>query len=400
MNEHDLLTERFARLANDADDSDWADVLRRAGQTSRRWLAFPLAAALAVVAVGSALAFHRQIVDFFGAEPAPERVVLDFGQLGIHVTPNLGPKTIPEQARKVMDLEARGKHRALFVAPTVDGGFCWLIPGMYGSCGRIQPNQRKLGAVVLDSPEGGPADFSGYVLDTSVTKLEVTYEDGGSIELPITWVTPPIDAGFYAFEVPPDHLREGHRARMLRALDEHGDVVATYPFRYNDPRWDSGADGLPRIADRSRKRTLFDFRTEAGARLTLVVAPAPENRLCYAYDRGGGCRSPKFPTPPVNLGLHGGNEVLLCCEVGDDVANVELRFEDGDRIALPAIEGFVYYAIPSRHYALGHRLGLIVGFDSKGREIGRNQIRTDVRGVYPCAKSEELKLPYDLTICP
>jgi hypothetical protein len=400
MTEHDILTQRFARLANDVDDSDWADVLRRAGHTSRSWLALPLAAALAVVVVGSALAFHRQIIDFFGAEPAPQRVVLDFGRLGIHVTPDLGPKTIPEEARKVMDVEVRGKQRALYVAPTGDGGFCWLIPGMQGSCGRTGPSQGKLGVVWLEGEDGGAADITGHVLDTSVAELELTYEDGMTTEIPITWVSPPINAGFYVFDVPDAHQREGHRTRTLRALDEDGDVVATHLFRYSDPRWEMGLDGLPLIADRSRKRTLFDFRTENGTRLTLVIAPAPENKLCYAYDRGGGCRSPKFPEPPVNLGIQGGNPVIICCGVADDVTKVELRFEDGDRIEVDAVEGFVYYAIPSRHYPLGHRLDLIVGFNAKGQEVGRKQIRTDSRGVYPCAKSEELKLPYELTICP
>jgi hypothetical protein len=92
--------------------------------------------------------------------------------------------------------------------------------------------------------------------------------------------------------------------------------------------------------------------------------------------------------------------VLLCCGVGDDVATVVLRFEDGDDVELSAVEGFVYYAIPARHYPRGHRLEQIVGRDSNGRDVGRKLTRTDVRGVYPCETTEELKLPYELTICP
>jgi hypothetical protein len=92
--------------------------------------------------------------------------------------------------------------------------------------------------------------------------------------------------------------------------------------------------------------------------------------------------------------------VLLCCGVGDDVATVVLRFEDGDDVELSAVEGFVYYAIPARHYPRGHRLEQIVG---PGFERARRRAKAHSDGrarVYPCETTEELKLPYELTICP
>jgi hypothetical protein len=51
----DLLAERFARLADPTDDSDWHDVRRRAGREHRRY-AIPIAAAVATIAVAAALA--------------------------------------------------------------------------------------------------------------------------------------------------------------------------------------------------------------------------------------------------------------------------------------------------------------------------------------------------------
>jgi hypothetical protein len=74
----DLLTERFAALTNQLDDSDWPDVRRRARTVPRRWLLIPVAAAIAAIAVGSAFAVYRELVDFFSADPAPERIQLDF----------------------------------------------------------------------------------------------------------------------------------------------------------------------------------------------------------------------------------------------------------------------------------------------------------------------------------
>jgi hypothetical protein len=49
----DLLTERFAALADSTDDSDWLDVRRRARRAGRRW---PTVAAAAVAAAAAAAA--------------------------------------------------------------------------------------------------------------------------------------------------------------------------------------------------------------------------------------------------------------------------------------------------------------------------------------------------------
>jgi hypothetical protein len=80
----DLLAERFAALTNTLDDSDWVDVRRRARPVPKRALLIPVAAALAVVIAGSAFAVYREMVDFFSAAPAPERIQRDFDFLREH----------------------------------------------------------------------------------------------------------------------------------------------------------------------------------------------------------------------------------------------------------------------------------------------------------------------------
>lgn len=394
------LRERFAALANPVDDSDWLDVRRRAqGRGRRRWLTLPLAAALAALLVGSAFGLYREIVDFFGAEPAPERVVVDFGRMSVHAVEGLGPDVVPEQARQVMEATVRGKRRALYVAPTRSGGFCWLWPNLQGSCGRTHAGQSALGVVWLESAEG-PALLSGHLLDPAVERLELRYEDGEKADIPFIWVSKPIDAGFYIFEVPREHLRTGWRAETLVALDHAGDEVARHRFQYSDPRWETGRDGLPRIADRSQKRTLFDFRDHKGVRRTLVVAPAPGGRLCYAYNGGSACLSPKFPATIDSFGIQGGGVVNVCCAVSEGVAAVELRYQDGERTELAPVDGFLFYVIPPQHYPRGHRLEEIVWRDGQGSELARRQVPTDVRGIYPCAEKDELELGYGVTVCP
>jgi hypothetical protein len=84
----DILAEHFAAVVHPADDPavvhpaddpDWLDVRRRVGpRRRRRWLLVPVAAAVAVIAVGSALGLYPRIVDFFTAERAPEHVVVQF----------------------------------------------------------------------------------------------------------------------------------------------------------------------------------------------------------------------------------------------------------------------------------------------------------------------------------
>src|SRR5215210_9537372 len=80
-NDADPLAYRFAALANGDDDSDWVDVRRRARAPSRRWAVIAIAAAFALIAMGSAFALYREFVDFSSAEPAPERIQLDFNRM-------------------------------------------------------------------------------------------------------------------------------------------------------------------------------------------------------------------------------------------------------------------------------------------------------------------------------
>jgi len=59
-----------------------------------------------------------------------------------------------------------------------------------------------------------------------VMQVDVLYEDGARAAIPFVWVSRPIEAGFYAFEVPTDRRQPGRLAGALLGLDEHEDVVA------------------------------------------------------------------------------------------------------------------------------------------------------------------------------
>ena len=381
----------------------WDDVLRRASTSrfGRRHVpVLAFAAAFTAVALGAGGAFHREVVDFFRADPAPEPIRIEFARTGARQDLMIGPGHATHEAREVARFFVDGKIRPFWVAPMESGGYCYRWH-TFGSCGRM-PHQSDAVKLGLGGLEGlhGLNWLVGHVSDPAIHRLELEYADGERVELPFIWVSSPIDAGFTAFQVPEERQRKGRHAVAVTGFDSDGDVVERreLPVK-SDPRWEAAADGLPRIADRSKMRTLFDFRDERGERWTLVVAPAPGQKLCYAYDRGGGCVSPKFPATPLSV-QGGGKTVVVCCTVTETVANVELLFQDGDRIELDPVEGFLLYAIPSEHYERGKRLEAILSRDASGREVGRVGVKPASLGVYPCAESEELEFGYGQRICP
>lgn len=398
-----LLNERFAALPSPPDDSDWLDVRRRAGLRRRRrtWLALPIAATLAAVVVGSALALYQDSIDFWSAPAAPERIVVDFEEMRARADAGLGfpAKVIPGETRRVAFFELDGEQRPLFVVPTEDGGFCSRLH-FTGTCGRIAPTQPSFGYGGLYSKHGGLDWVSGWFLDPDIRRLEVKYADGASVPVPFVWVTAPIDAGFYAFDVPPEHETLDGRAAFVLAVDEDGVELERRELPFDDPQWQTEPDGLPRAADRTQKRTLFDLRDHKGNPWTIVVAPAPEEKLCYAYNFGGGCFSPRFPRTNDQLHLKGGGVVSVCCAVSDDVATVELRYQDGTRTELKPVEGFLLHLIPLEQYALGHRPQEIVMLDAEDKQVETRTLDPAKRAIYPCTKEQELDLGYGVTTCP
>jgi hypothetical protein len=398
-----LLAERFAALASPLDDSDWLDVRRRArARRSRAWLAMPLAAVVAAIAVGSALALYRDSIDFWSAPPAPERIVVEYEELRARGKAGLlgfGANVMPGEARRVAFFELDGEERPLFVVPTEDGGFCSRLH-FIGTCTRTGPREPTLGAGGLQSKHGGLDWISGRFLDERIRRLELRYLDGTAVPIPFVWVTEPIDAGFYAHDVPDEHEHPDRRPAVIVAFDEDGAELARSELPFDDPRWQTLPDGLPKVADRTQKRTLFDLRDHKGNPWTLVVAPAPEGKLCYAYNFGSGCFSPRFPRSNDQLTLKGGGVVSVCCAVGDDVATVELRYQDGTRTEHKPVEGFLLDVVPPEQYPLGHRLREIVMRDAEGRVVATRDVDPERRAVYPCSKEEELDLGHGVRLCP
>jgi hypothetical protein len=405
----DILAARLVALANPIDDSDWLDVRRRAHIRRigrRHLLAAALAAALAVAIATPAFGLHQAIIDWFKAEPAPERIQLQFARLPIGAPPEMDPGVIPNAARKVTEIRHDGKAHILWVAPTRQGGFCYQWTELFGGCrkDRVPPpmppqlspdlNTFLLGLTWSPDGQGVMQNFGGTLFATETERLVAEFADGAEIEIPIVWVSPPIDAGFYLYWVPAEHRRHGHHMTALVAEDGDGTTLARQTFRLT-PAGDVERavelpDGqmahLPAKALVEQARKVIDFRAENGRRVTLWVIPTQDGGRCYAHNRGGGC-PPRPLDVPMAAGLHsGGRPVLFGAHVRDEVALVELRYEDGAVERVRPVEGFILHELTAEHYQRGHRLELAIALDVTGRVLERQPFRTDSPGVYPCEK--------------
>ncbi|MBD0330781.1 MAG: hypothetical protein ICV64_11850 [Thermoleophilia bacterium] len=297
----ELLRARFAVLATD-DHGDWDDVRRRARRRpSRRRLALALAALAAIAVTAPAFGLHRQALDWFRQEAAPPRTQLEFLQLGVGAPPGMDPQVVPNSARRVLVARLDGRERTLWVAPTRRGGFCVSWSGLGGGCiaDRGPPlasppeRRREVNPLALDVTVGRDRSWAvtflaGSVLDDRVERLVVEHADGERVEVPLVWVSPPIDAGFYLYDVPDRRRSEAHRPTAVTGLGGDGEVVtrkairtipyaeALIPTRLPDGR----PALLPRHAHPGRAERLLEFRASGGERITLWRVPSARGQPC------------------------------------------------------------------------------------------------------------------------
>jgi hypothetical protein len=415
----DVLMERFGAIANASDDSDWLDVRSRARRGRLRRPLLALVAVIAAIAVvAPAFGLHRVVIDFLSAEHAPERVQVEFSQLGIMAPVYLGPDVVPNSARKVMDVRLNGKVRAVYVAPTRDDGFCVRFVFTTSCRYRTPPTGQRprygndlkayvFGAHGTLDGAGIAQMIAGSLLDDEVEVVSAEFADGSSLELPITWVSPPIDAGFYFLDIPEEHRREGAQLVRLVARDADGDDVARQNFPLPKPgdverpaRLPNGElVSLPRKAIVERARQVISIKTLAGDEVSIWVMPTTEGGVCHVWDRGGGCPPNGWTQDmPMAGGLSGGRPMLFEAEVVPRVATVELRYEDGTVERLEPAGGFVLGEVTPAHYERGHRLLQAIALDALGGVLQRQTLDPNFPGVYPC--DEPVDMGRGIKMCP
>lgn len=223
---------RFRELPPELRAEQRARIVSAVVTPRRRRPVLIVAIALALFAAAPTLALQRQLVDFWSGEPAPERIQLDFGFLREHTAEASarfgGPSYTPDGvAREVMTVMLDRESRPLWAVPTEEGAFCYRLH-FHGSC--LTPDDAKImkiGLGGLSTKLGDGLDWLvGPVLVKGVQEVELLYQDGERVKLPFVWVSPPLDVGFYAYDVPVDREEPGRLSVAVIGLDENGDEVA------------------------------------------------------------------------------------------------------------------------------------------------------------------------------
>jgi hypothetical protein len=135
--------------------------------------------------------------------------------------------TIEGPAREAIRVQIDGEVRSLWVVPTREGSFCYRF---WGSASCLSPEYRRrieIGAAGSATRDrGGWGWIHGPVLNQAVQEVELLYQDGERVRLPFVWVSAPIDAGFYAYDVPVEHEQSGRLTAAVIGRDAVGNVVA------------------------------------------------------------------------------------------------------------------------------------------------------------------------------
>jgi hypothetical protein len=342
---------------------------RDVARPARRRPSLRLVVAVAVLIcvaflVAPAIGIPLPALPFFAGDSAPAPVVKDFASLGVGAPPGMDPGVLADQTRKVTTVHARDGAHTLWVAPTAQGGLCLEWTHESGGCD-------KLGTVPLSTTwaTSGPASARrggaptpslqavtrvvGFVHHKYAVTVEIRFQDGDTVRPALVWVSPPIDAGFFFYDVPEAKQRPGHGVTSVVALDAEGRVVTQESLVPGPATRAVSADAIV-----SQKEAIARLETARGDAVAWR-APTRYGGRCWWLEFEGG-RLPLGPCLPNRSPVQGLSVRLLATR--DDVLvvgltsarSLELVYADGDRSEIPVREGVVLFEIPSAHLEPGH----------------------------------------------
>lgn len=249
-----MLLKRFQSLAHDAADQNWTEVQalattlgraraasrQRPGQ-ARRYILIAAAAAIAFVVAVPAFGLPQRIANLFeSGERAPAHTEKQFSTLDRGAPPGLETHVIPGTARKALTATLpEGATATLWLAPTSKGGYCEMIDlfradgGSRGGAGpgcSARDGEPGFGLIAPGpvSREGvleGPLVVHGHAQDKEAIAARIRFENGTSVDRPLTWISDPIDAGFFVFGVAPSNWRPGQLPLDAQFVNANGNAV-------------------------------------------------------------------------------------------------------------------------------------------------------------------------------
>ena len=199
----------------------------RQAPSRRRVLLAVVAAAVLLAAIlaatPAARALVRDVLPFWSQPTAPQSVRVTFSSLNRGAPPGMNPEAVSGQTREVGRFTFGGSTHILWVAPAKNGGFCslWLPAGGGGCSTAGKP--LSTGALLRF---GVPVWITGDAITPFVSDVVIRFSDGSFVRPRIVWVSAPIDAGFFAYDV-----QGGKQVTAVDAYDPHGALVSHQTFR-------------------------------------------------------------------------------------------------------------------------------------------------------------------------
>jgi hypothetical protein len=284
----DMLVERFSRIGHSEEQPSWNEVeeraralalLSRATQPRQRtWTRrvqraalVPAAILAAILVAAPALGLPQRVSKLFSSgEAAPPRTQLSFSTLDRGAPQSLATGVIPATARRAFEVElSQGARGILWVAPTANGGFCEMLQLVdadgtsRGGSGPGCDNRRDAtgygvtipGPVTPSGIQRGPVVVSGYATIAEAESAVIRFEDGTETKIALTWISAPIDAGFFVYGVAAANWESGRLPTSVRyvAADGHlvGDEHAIHlgPLASTRTPAEASSDRYPRSDD-------------------------------------------------------------------------------------------------------------------------------------------------------
>lgn len=260
---------------------------------------------------------------------------------------------------------------ALWVAPLSGHGWCEGLQWLRTPFGGVNCYWVKAALGPFAGSFVGPSLFAGRAAVLKSRELRLRFEGGSSLRIPTT-------NGFYLYRVPDERLI--HSAPTALVLRGHGRELTRFPLGLVDRFFDqpvAGGGGPPGAADEERAKRLLSVPTRTGPAALMTspsrFAPATCWWLSFHGSLGGGCvrndrdTSSIWSVAPVRALVHGHEVWVLWGRAGPRYSALELRYQDGRRVALERRRGFFLHVVRDGDRARGHRPALLVGRDASGR---------------------------------
>jgi hypothetical protein len=237
---------------------DWAAVLARSMRSARRhpgrwWRRHPrraaaLAFALVLIALLATPAFGvqgyvlhllgRKNVSFTHSPAAPNVVKKQFLDLPIGTPPQWPTPVQAANARTVATFSIAGHLRRLWVTPTRTGGYCYTFELSFGGCRQTRTDRGKARLGVTwqgGSPRHGVnasivTRVGGDLTAPAAAKITARYADGTIADIPFVWVSAPIAAGFFSYDIPTAYWSKQHRLLSLTLYSNSGRQLGRQAF--------------------------------------------------------------------------------------------------------------------------------------------------------------------------